>query len=141
MVKTYLESRILAADPLELIHILYEHAILQLTLARKALREGDIRLRCGTVSKALAILGELEGSLDHRAGGSISHNLADLYQYMRKRLIEGNANQDDAALAEVETLWRTLDEGWTAMQGSISAPVSRPYSQTAGEISGCTWSA
>ncbi len=137
----YLESRILAADPVELIHILYEHALLQVKLARAALRRGDIPSRSQAISKALAALGELEGSLDYNAGSSISQNLARLYEYMRRRLTDGNVKRDDAALAEVESLMQTLDEGWTAMQRATSTPAVLPHSYAAAESAANEWSA
>jgi len=137
----YLESRVLAADPVELIHLLYEHAVVQVKLARAALEERNIAGRCQAVSKALAVLGELEGSLDHSTGGSISQNLARLYQYMRKRLIDGNLKQNGQALAEVESLLQTLDEGWTAMQHATSLPAALPYSHDEVETAAHAWSA
>jgi flagellar protein FliS len=137
----YLESRVLAADPVELIHILYEHVLVQVKLGRAALRDGDIAGRSQAISKALAALGELEGSLDYNAGGSISQNLARLYQFMRKRLVDGNLKQDDAALAKVESLMQTLDEGWTAMQHAASAPTALPSSHAVAETVAHSWSA
>jgi flagellar secretion chaperone FliS len=118
----YLESRILSADPVELIHILYEHTLTQVTAARSALAAGDVAGRGRAITKALEALGELEGSLNLEAGGSIGQNLAKLYRYMRKRLTAANLKRDDEALAEVESLMRTLDEGWTAMQHKTSFP-------------------
>jgi len=131
----------MAADPVELIHILYEHALLQIKLARTALADGNIAARSQAISKTLAVLGELEGSLDCTAGGSIGQNLARLYQYMRRRLTDGSVNRDAAALAEVESLMRTLDEGWTAMQHATSIPAALPYSHTVAENVGHSWSA
>ena len=119
----YLKNRILAADAVELIHLLYEHAMAQISAARVSMACGDVPGRSQAISKALAILGELEGSLDHSAGGAISQNLASLYQYMRRRLIDANVNKDAAALPEVESLFRTLDEGWTGMQKASARPV------------------
>jgi flagellar protein FliS len=124
---SYLESRILAADPVELIHILYEHALAQVRTARASQQAGDIAGRANAVTKVLAILGELEGSLDHKAGGSISLNLARLYEYMRRKLLEASAMRQTEPLDEVESLLTTLEEGWSAMQHKISAPVSNAY--------------
>jgi flagellar secretion chaperone FliS len=118
----YLEHRVKSADPLELIHILYEHTLAQVRAARTALARGDIAARTKAITKALAAIGELEGSLNHQTGGAISQNLGRLYQYMRRRLTYANCKKDDRALAEVESLCKTIDEGWTAMQGSISYP-------------------
>ena len=137
----YLESRVLTADPVELIHLLYEHVRLQVGFARASLAVGDIAARSQAVSKALAGLGELEGSLNYNAGGAIARNLGRLYQYMRKRLLDGNFRQEDAPLAEVERLIQTMDEGWTAMQRATSIPVVPPYAQAAAELVANSWSA
>jgi flagellar secretion chaperone FliS len=131
----YLKNRSLAADAVELIHLLYEHAMGQIAAARVSMACGDLPGRSQAISKALAILGELEGSLDHRAGGAISQNLASLYQYMRRRLLDANVNKDAAALPEVESLFRTLDEGWTAMQkASARPPVEAPVPMAAARM-------
>ena len=136
----YLESRILAADPVELIHILYEHALTQVKLARVAFAENNIPGRCQAISKTLAALCELECSLNLDAG-SISQNLARLYQYMRKRLLEATMKRDAGTVAEVESLLRTLDEGWTAMQHAESAPAELLYSSYVADAAAHCWSA
>jgi flagellar protein FliS len=138
---TYLESRVLAADSVELIHLLYEHTLTQVRTARAALAVHDIRGRSQAICKALAAIGELETSLDHNAGGSISRNLARLYRYMRKRLTDANVAREQGALAEVEGLIRTLDEGWTAMQHATTLPAASAYSRAATEILEHAWSA
>jgi flagellar protein FliS len=125
----------------ELIHILYEHGLLQLGAARTSLAARDIAGRNRAISKVLGILGELEGSLDHKTGGSISQNLAHIYQYMRRRVVDGNVKQDDHALAEVESLLRTLDEGWTAMQHATCAPAAAPYFHAVTELVAHNWNA
>jgi flagellar protein FliS len=114
----YLDTRILSADPLELVHILYEHTSAMVSDARRYLAEGDIPARGRAISRAIAAIDELDGSLDRRAGGSISRNLASLYQYMRLRLVTANIRQEDAPLAEVESLLRTLGEAWNAIRPS-----------------------
>jgi flagellar protein FliS len=112
---TYLESRIMAADPLELVTILYECGISTLQDARGHLASGDIALRAKAISKVISVISELHGSLDHAAGGPIAKNLASLYDYMKHRLTIGNMQQKDEPLEEVEALLRTLAEGWTAI--------------------------
>jgi flagellar protein FliS len=108
----YLESRILSADPVELVAILYEHAILYTAQARECLAKGDIIGRTEKIGRVISILGELDGSLNHSAGGHISSNLARLYQYMRERLLTANLKKQDQPLAEIEKLLTTLAEGW-----------------------------
>ena len=111
----------MSADPLELIHILYEHTLSMVEDARRYLAQGDIPGRGNSISRAIAALEELDGSLDRQAGGSLSQNLAGLYQYMRLRLLTANIQQQDEPLAEVEKLLRTLGEAWSAIRPGGSA--------------------
>jgi flagellar protein FliS len=76
------------------------------------LKLGDIRARSRSVSKAMAIVTELSLSLNHTVGGDLSKNLAELYAYTEKLLIQGNQEQSDPPLAEAERLLSTLLEGW-----------------------------
>ena len=132
--KAYLESRILSADPIELIQILYEHAILTVGEARASLAAGDIAARSKAISRTIEILAELEGSLNHEAGGSISRNLAELYQYMRMRLTTANVKREDGPLAEVESLLKTLAEAWNAIRpGAGIAPAAEEEAPVAGQ--------
>ncbi|MGC9949769.1 MAG: flagellar export chaperone FliS [Bryobacteraceae bacterium] len=115
MAEPYLENRILSAEPIELIQILYEHAIKFVREARGALAAGDIVGRSRAIIRTIGIVGELEGSLDRAAGGSIGDNLAALYRYMRTRLTVANLKQEDGPLAEVESLLETLSAAWKAI--------------------------
>lgn len=120
----YLESRILSADPVELVCILYEHAILAVEDARECIGRGDIAARSKAISKAIAIVGELESSLDHKGGGEVARNLARLYQYIRIRLLAANSKQDAGPLVEVERLLNTVAEAWRAIRSkAVPAPV------------------
>ena len=111
----YLESRVASAGPVELISILYEYAIISVQDARAALETGDVPARVRAISKVVAILSELDCSLDRTRGGEIASNLARLYRYMRERLVLPATQKSDSALAEIEGLLRTLGEAWDAI--------------------------
>jgi flagellar protein FliS len=111
----YLETRILSASPIQLVNILYEHAISAVQEARQCLACGDVAARSRSISKAIAIISELQSSLDHHAGGEIARNLENLYRYMRERLTAGNLEQSDSPLAEVSALLESLGEAWRAI--------------------------
>ena len=117
----YLDSRVLSADPLELVHILYEHTLAMVADARRYLAQGNIASRGHSIARAIAAVEELDRSLDRDSGGSIARNLAGLYQYMRSRLVAANIRQEDAPLAEVESLLRTLGEAWNAIRPATQA--------------------
>ena len=112
----YLESRVMTADPVELIHLLYEAGIQAVGEARAYLAAGQIVERSREITKACAIVSELVSSLDHERGGEISQRLAQLYDYILRRLITANLEQSDAQLEEVHGLLVTLSEGWAGVR-------------------------
>jgi flagellar secretion chaperone FliS len=116
----YFETEVLTADPMKLVAMLYRAAIESVQMARRHLAAGEIRERAQKVMKAWRIVQELRQSLDDR-GGDLTRSLRDLYTYMQGRLIAANAQQQDAPLAEVETLLATLHQGWQAASNSITA--------------------
>jgi flagellar protein FliS len=122
----YLEGRILSADPLELVRILYHGCSDAVRDARRRLEEGDIAGRSRAITKAYEILAELLGSIDRERGGEIAGRLAQLYDYMQARLIEANCRQEDAPLAEVVSLLATLGEAWDGI--AQPSPRSEPPS-------------
>ncbi len=128
----YLETEVLSADPLKLVCMLYRGAIEATGTARRHLRDRRIRERSRQIMRALEILRELTRSLDPRY--EISRPLRDLYAYMQTRLLEANAQQIDAPLAEVEQLLSTLLEGWKA-----AVPVAPPAAAEAYRPVSCTY--
>jgi flagellar secretion chaperone FliS len=111
----YLESQILTATPLELVSILYRATGDALRQAASHLAAGDISERSREISRAYAILGELSAALDHAQGGTLSRKLAELYDYMQRRLLEANLHQQPEPLQEVQKLLAILAEGWQNM--------------------------
>jgi flagellar protein FliS len=121
----YLETTILSADPIELVRILYGTALDAVREARVHLAGGDIAARGKSVSRALDVINELNGSLDHQAGGALSRRLSELYNYMQRRLIEANFRQETEALDEVSALLATLLEAWQAVGTTARRQESR----------------
>jgi flagellar protein FliS len=130
---TYLEDRVLSADPLELVQLLYQAAITSVGDARRHLAEKQIMPRAQSITKACNILMELTAALDRERGGDISVRLAQLYGYMQRRLVEANLKQSDKALAEVADLLATLMEGWAGARERTrkTEPVATPWMQAA----------
>src|ERR1039457_4689762 len=124
---TYLESRVLSADPIELVRMLYREATRAVGDARRHLAAGDIAARARSITQASAAVIELATSLDYERGGKISANLAQLYDYMLRRLTEANLQQSDQPLEEVLRLLATLSEGWDGVkaQGATSLDYER----------------
>jgi flagellar protein FliS len=123
----YLETEVFSADPVKLVCMLYRGAIEATAAARRHLQARQIRERSREIMRVAAILRELSHSLDSKYE-AISRPLAELYAYMLKRLLEANAQQIDAPLAEVEQLLSTLLEGWKAAAPAAPlAPAAEAY--------------
>jgi flagellar secretion chaperone FliS len=112
--QNYLDQEVLSASPLKLIQLLYGGALESVAAARRFLRQRDIRARARAINKAIGILNELSRSLNYEADLQLSRNLAGLYRYIVRLLIEANLKQMEGPLAEAETLLSTLAEAWKA---------------------------
>lgn len=122
--KAYTDNNVLMASPLQLVVALYRGALDAVEQARRCLATEDIMGRSKFVSKAVDILGELLGSLDHERGGEVSRRLAALYCYMQKRILEGHTRQADEPFAECSSLLTTLLEGWDKVAAQAEAPAA-----------------
>jgi flagellar protein FliS len=147
---TYLESRVLAADPVELVRILYRLAIDRIREAREHLEKGDIAGRSKAISVASEALLELNVSLDHEVGGELSRRLAQLYEYIVWRLLEANVQQSAEPLNEALKLLTTLLEAWQGINpeppiavppGAASPWTEEPQAEPAIQQASNSWSA
>ena len=134
----YLESRVFSADPVELIRMLYQGALDAVREARRCLAAGEIAARSRSITKAWEILMELTGALDRERGGEISGRLAQLYEYLQRRLLDANLQQSDAPLAEAEGLLTTLLEAWSGVrpEAEEQAGTANPWAQMAPQEAG-----
>lgn len=112
----YIEHEVLTAEPVRLVQLLYQGAAEAIASARQKLARGDIKGRSAAVTKAIEILAELSASLDHQHGGEVSARLAALYDYVQRRLLEGNLQQRDQPFAEAERILETLSDAWLQIQ-------------------------
>ncbi|MBT8124078.1 MAG: flagellar export chaperone FliS, partial [Gammaproteobacteria bacterium] len=79
-------------------------------IERKQKQEKAVR-----ITKAIAILDGLRSSLNIVDGGEIAQNLDDLYDYMQRRLVVANADDDASIINEVMGLLREIQEAWNTM--------------------------
>lgn len=83
---------------------------------------GDIAQKGTAITKAIdIILNGLRASLDLEAGGNLAQNLYALYDYMARRLLHANINNDGAALDEVLGLLNEIHSAWIAIGQQLEA--------------------
>ena len=110
------------ADPHRLIQMMFDGALARVAPARGCMQYGRVAEKGPLVSRALAIVDELRGSLDLVRGGTIAASLDDLYDYMSRRLVEANATNRPEILDEVTTLLRELRDAWVAVSADAPQP-------------------
>ncbi len=107
------------ASPHRLILMLLDGALEKLSTAEGCLRRGEVSGKGENISWAISIVGGLQGSLNLDEGGEIASNLDDLYNYMTRRLMEANVENDVTKLAEVATLLNNIRDGWKGIAQKI----------------------
>jgi flagellar protein FliS len=109
---TYRRTQVQSATPLELVTMLYDGALRFLDSARTAIEQRNIAARRNALSRVLAIISELQSTLNLEHGGEIAASLDRLYNYANLRLLDAAARNDVAAIDEVKALLGTLRDGW-----------------------------
>jgi flagellar protein FliS len=99
-------------SPLELVVMLYDGALRFVNEAQQANQGNDLIRRGRAVSRAMAIVAELQNTLNVREGGAIGEELDRLYSYINSRLVAVNSTGDAGALQEVGKLLLTLRDAW-----------------------------
>jgi flagellar protein FliS len=108
----YLQTQVRSSSPLELVVMLYDGALRSSAAACEAMARRDIPARRAAISKTMAIIGELQNTLDMQGGGEIAERLDQLYTWMTAELVQATVRQDPAPIHEVRRILETLREGW-----------------------------
>src|SRR5580658_6537595 len=86
--RSYQETAIRGAAPLELVVTLYDIAIEDMRRALTAMQGNDIETRARQISHALIVLQQLQGTLDFERGGSAARQFEQFYSLVRAKLLE-----------------------------------------------------
>jgi flagellar protein FliS len=121
----YQHTSVQSSSPLELVVLLYDGALRHLVAAKDATLRHDLIARRDAFSKAMAIITELQSTLNLEDGGQVAVSLDALYTYMTGKLIESTANKDVAGIEEVEKLLRPLREAWSTIAAEPAAAGAR----------------
>lgn len=104
-----------ASDPHRLIVMLLDGAVERVVTARGCMQRNETSEKARLINRAVSILGELRNSLDLRNGGQIAANLAELYDYMCRRLLLANTDNKVEMLDEVSALLHEIRSAWNAI--------------------------
>jgi len=113
----YRTTQVQSRTPLELVVMLYDGALRFIGVARDAVERRDIPARRDSLSRALAIVSELQSTLNLEAGGEIAASLDGLYDYINERLINAAMKNSVEPLDEARKVLETLRDGWSTIAG------------------------
>lgn len=91
-----------AGDRVQLIARLMQGALDRIATARGHMQRGEVAAKCEALSKAVRMIDGLRSCLDHEKGGELASRLSALYDYMTRRLTEGNLRNEPRCLDEVD---------------------------------------
>jgi flagellar protein FliS len=108
-----IETGVLAANPHQLVAMLFEGALHAVAAASLQMKAGNISGKGESISKAINIIDNgLRASLDKKLGGEIAENLDSLYDYLSRQLLVANMKNKPEILEEVHKLISDLKNSW-----------------------------
>jgi flagellar protein FliS len=120
-IDTYRRTNVHTRSPLELVVMLYDGALQSLGEAKDAMARKDVTARTKAISRALAILTELQGTLNVKDGGAIAEELDRLYAFAISRLVDVTTKRDASAIDEIVKVLTPLRDGWSQIAQQAAA--------------------
>ena len=121
-IDAYRQTNVTTADPGRLVLMCYEGAISSLKTAREKYISKEYEAKVETVQKAQSIISELMQALNFEKGGEVAGNLEALYNYMLRRITEGDVKGDMKAFDEVILMLGELESAWKEIFHASEAP-------------------
>lgn len=107
----YKQTQFETANQEKLILMLYDGALKYLRRANKGFEDKDYEIVNDSLTKSQDIINELLVSLNMEAG-ELAQHLYQLYDYMRRRLIEANLQKSKDPVQEVIEMIAELRDTW-----------------------------
>mgnify|MGYP000060320043 CR=1 FL=1 len=128
----YDRIRVETASRMDLVVLCYEKTIQFLDKARTYYQEEKFDQKQDMLNRALGIISELNAALDYDKGGKIAENLESIYNYVTRRLIQGDLQRDLTAFDESIHIMKDLKGAWVSIAtgNATSQPSEQSYEPT-----------
>ncbi|GGM35393.1 flagellar protein FliS [Paraliobacillus quinghaiensis] len=127
--QAYKNNSVNTASPGELTLMLYNGCLKFIKQAKKAMESNNIELKNTNIQKAQKIISELMVTLDQNA--AVSEEMMSLYDYINRRLIESNIQNDAEILDEAFGLVEEFRDTWKEV---LKQTRQKQYGQTGAQV-------
>lgn len=110
-----------SSDPHHLIVMLFDGVLERIAVAKGAMSRNEVELKGQKIGRAIAIIDGLRASLYKDQGGEVAENLDNLYDYMQRRLLSANVENNLDYLDEVSSLILEIKTAWLAIPAEMRA--------------------
>lgn len=107
----YQYNSIMSASPERLLIMLFDGALKFVKLAQRDIKEKNIEGSNYNLTRAQAIINELDQSLNMNY--EVSENLSEVYDFLYQKLVDANIKKDAQTLEIVEAMLIDLKETWS----------------------------
>jgi flagellar protein FliS len=116
------DTDVLAASPHQLITLLFDGALRSIDTAVAQINSADIEGKGRSITKAIEIVGGgLAASLDMKKGGELAVQLASLYDFVVRQLVDANIGNDTTKLGEARKVLSQMRQNWVDMGAATTA--------------------
>jgi len=129
--EAYRQFSVQTSTPLGLVVMLYDGALTALRRAVTAIEAHDIQKKCNHLNRAMAIIVQLEGTLNMELGGEVAKTLKAFYLYARGQTMKANIEDSLEILRSLIEKIAGVRESWHQAEQKLSAS----HSAEAGERS------
>jgi flagellar protein FliS len=109
-------SGVEGASPHRLVGMLLNGALARIAAAAGHMERGEVAAKGESIGSAISIIDGLRGCLNLEAPGNLAENLAILYDYMIRSLVDANYRNDTAMLDETRSLLAGIKTAWEAIE-------------------------
>ncbi len=117
----YLKTKVLTASQEELHLMLYDGAIRFTEQGKAYLQENKLDKAHESLIRAQDIVLEMSAGLDHEANPDLCAKLSSLYNFIYRRLVEGNLKHDVSALDDALKILNYQRETWVMLMEKLAS--------------------
>ncbi|RPI76096.1 MAG: flagellar export chaperone FliS [Desulfobacteraceae bacterium] len=126
----YQRTKVETAGKMDLVIMCYEKTLQALHEAKTFFEANEFEKKAHKLQLALDIIHELQVSLNFEKGGQIAANLDSIYNYISRRLLQGDIEKHTSAYDECIHILSELKEAWEKIdtaqaEGSRISPAAQ----------------